>query len=109
MIKLLQDKKVLFFDIGYTLDMPASGDWMFTKLFLQEAGEKLKEHTDDEISSARDAGLRFLTRNHLVTDVDAECEQFRKYYSIISDELGLGLSGEQLERAARDRSYNMDN
>ena len=109
MIKLLQDKKVLFFDIGYTLDMPASGDWMFTNLFLQEAGEKLKEHTAAEISSARDAGLRFLTRNHLVTNVDAECEQFRQYYSIISDELGLGLSGEQLERAARDRSYNMEN
>ena len=37
------------------------------------------------------------------------CEQFRQYYSIISDELGLGLSGEQLELAARDRAYNMDN
>jgi HAD superfamily hydrolase (TIGR01509 family) len=109
MIRLLQDKKVLFFDIGYTLDMPASGDWMFTGLFLREAGEKLKEHTGEEISCARNAGLRFLTQNHLVTSVDAECAQFRQYYSIISDELGLGLSGEQLDRAARDRSYNMDN
>ena len=109
MIRLLQDKKVLYFDIGYTLDMPASGDWMFTGLFLREAGEKLKEHTGEEISCARNAGLRFLTQNHLVTSVEAECAQFRQYYSIISDELGLGLSGEQLDRAARDRSYNMDN
>ena len=109
MIRLLQDKKVLYFDIGYTLDMPASGDWMFTNLFLREAGDRLKEHTDAEISCARDAGLRFLTQNHLVTSVEAECAQFRQYYSIISDELGLGLSGEQLDRAARDRSYNMDN
>ena len=60
MIRQLQDKKVLFFDVGYTLDMPASGDWMFTGLFLREAGEKLKEHTGEEISRARDAGLRFL-------------------------------------------------
>ena len=109
MIQELENKTVLFFDIGYTLDMPASGDWMFTNLFLQEAGERLKEYTDAEISSARDAGLHFLTQNHLVTDVDAECAQFRRYYSIISDELGLGLSGEQLERAARDRATNMDN
>ena len=50
MIQQLQDKKVLFFDVGYTLDMPASGDWMFTGLFLREAGEKLKEHTGEEIS-----------------------------------------------------------
>ena len=109
MIRLLQDKKVLFFDIGYTLDMPASGDWMFTNLFLREAGDRLKEHTDAEISRARNVGLRFLMENHLVASVEAECVQFRQYYSIISDELGLGLSGEQLDRAARDRAYNMDN
>ena len=70
MISQLQGKKVLFFDIGYTLDMPASGDWMFTALFLRETGQKLKEHTGEEISRARDAGLRFLTENHLVTSVD---------------------------------------
>ena len=87
MISQLQGKKVLFFDIGYTLDMPASGDWMFTALFLREAGQKLKEHTGEEISRARDAGLRFLTENHLVTSVDAECAQFRQYYSIIRDVL----------------------
>ena len=42
MILHLRDKKVIFFDVGYTLDMPASGDWMFTNRFLQEAGDKLK-------------------------------------------------------------------
>ena len=104
MIRLLQDKKVLFFDIGYTLDMPASGDWMFTGLFLREAGEPERLPWP-----RRNVGLRFLMENHLVASVEAECVQFRQYYSIISDELGLGLSGEQLDRAARDRAYNMDN
>ena len=27
MIELLKDKKVIFFDVGYTLDYPLSGDW----------------------------------------------------------------------------------
>lgn len=27
MLEVLRDKKVIFFDIGYTLDYPASGDW----------------------------------------------------------------------------------
>ena len=39
MIDQLKDKRVIFFDVGYTLDRPASGDWMFTNRFLQEAGE----------------------------------------------------------------------
>lgn len=26
MLEVLRDKKVIFFDIGYTLDYPASGD-----------------------------------------------------------------------------------
>ena len=34
MLHLLTDKKVIFFDVGYTLDMPASGDWMFTNSFF---------------------------------------------------------------------------
>lgn len=43
MLDILRDKKVIFFDVGYTLDMPASRDWMFTNKFLELAGEKLKQ------------------------------------------------------------------
>ena len=42
MLDILRDKKVIFFDVGYTLDAPASGDWMFTNRFLELAGDKLK-------------------------------------------------------------------
>ena len=109
MIDQLKDKKVIFFDVGYTLDMPASGDWMFTKRFLEEAGDVLKRRGRDEISRAWEAGLRFLAGEHLVTTVDAEIDQFYRYYSILSDELNLGLSEEQRKRIARDRACNMEN
>ena len=109
MIDQLQDKKVLFFDVGYTLDMPASGDWMFTKRFLAEAGEALKRRGSAEISRARNNALRFLAGNHLVTTVEAEIEQFHRYYSMISDELDLALSEEQRWLIARDRACNMGN
>ena len=49
MIDLLKNKEVIFFDVGYTLDMPASGDWMFTNRFLELAGEKLKQKTETEL------------------------------------------------------------
>ena len=109
MIQQIKNRKVIFFDVGYTLDMPASGDWMFTKRFLEEAGDRLKTRNDDEVSRARETGLRFLTQNHLVTTVEAECEQFYQYYSILSDELGLELSAEQRMAVARDRARNMEN
>ena len=109
MIQQLKDKKVIFFDVGYTLDMPASGDWMFTGRFLEEAGGRLKTCSDQEISAAREAGLRFLARNHLVTTVEAEIDQFYQYYSIVSGELGLSLSEAQRKEIARDRACNMKN
>ena len=109
MIEQLKDKKVIFFDVGYTLDRPASGDWMFTNRFLEEAGGLLEARGEEEISRAREAGLRFLAQNHLVRTVEEECAQFYRYYSIISDELRLGLSEAQLQEIARDRACNMKN
>ena len=109
MIQQLQDKKVLFFDVGYTLDMPASGDWMFTKRFLEETGTELKTRGSGEISRARDAALRFLAGEHLVTTVEAEIDQFYRYYSMISDDLDLALTDEQRRLIARDRACNMEN
>ena len=109
MIGQLKEKKVIFFDVGYTLDKPASGDWMFTNRFLAEAGDALKNRESEAVIRARDTGLRFLAGNHLVTTVEAEIDQFYRYYSIISDELDLALSEEQRRQIARDRACNMEN
>ena len=109
MIDILKNKKVIFFDVGYTLDAPASGDWMFTNMFLELAGEKLKQRTDTEIQRARDAGLRYLAQDHLIQTVEAEIQNFFDYYSIVSEQLDLGLSEEERNRIARDRACNMKN
>ena len=109
MIDLLKNKEVIFFDVGYTLDMPASGDWMFTNRFLELAGDKLKQRTETEIQMARDAGLRYLAQDHLIQTVEAEIQNFFDYYSIISDQLNLGLTEEERNQIARDRACNMEN
>ena len=109
MLDILRDKKVIFFDVGYTLDAPASGDWMFTNKFLELAGEKLKQRTETEIQRARDTGLRYLNQDHLILTVEAEIRNFFDYYSIISDQLDLGLSEEERDRIAQDRACNMKN
>ena len=109
MLDILGDKKVIFFDVGYTLDKPASGDWMFTNRFLELTGDKLKQRTDSEIQRARDAGLRYLAQDHLIQSVEAEIQNFFDYYSIVSDKLDLGLSEEERNQIARDRACNMEN
>lgn len=109
MISQLKDRNVIFFDVGYTLDRPASGDWMFTKKFLTETGDALKTRGSEEIRRAADTALRFLLENHLVLTVEEETEQFYRFYSIFSDELHLGLSEAQLRQVARDRACNMEN
>lgn len=109
MLDMLRNKKVIFFDVGYTLDAPASGDWMFTNRFLELAGEKLKQRTEAEIQRARDAGLRYLARDHLIQTVEAEIQNFFDYYSVISDQLDLGLTEKERDWIARDRACNMEN
>ncbi len=109
MLSILRDKKVIFFDVGYTLDAPASGDWVFTNMFLELAGEKLKQRTEADIQQVRGAGLRFLAQSHLVQTVEAEIRNFFDYYSIISDQLDLGLSEDIRDTIARDRACNMKN
>lgn len=107
MLELLKDKKVIFFDVGYTLDFPATGDWMFTKRFWSVVGDRLDRFREDEIVRARDAGWKYLAANHLVPDVEQEFRQMSRYYTILSDELGLGLTGAEAEDIARDRTWNM--
>ena len=109
MHKILRDKKVVFFDVGYTLDAPASGDWMLIRRFQELAGEKLKARNNAEIREAWEAGLEYLTGNHLVTTTEEEFRQFVRFYSIFSDRLNLGLSTEETEEIARSRTYEMDN
>ena len=82
---------------------------MFTNKFLELAGEKLKQRTETEIQRARDTGLRYLDQDHLILTVEAEIRNFFDYYSIISDQLDLGLSEEERDRIAQDRACNMKN
>lgn len=105
----LAGKKVIFFDVGYTIDYPASGDWMFTCKFNEIAGKRIKECSEEQISQARNAGMVFLERNHFIRDEKEEVKNMYNYYKIISDELKLGMTSEEIETVAEDRTYNMDN
>lgn len=109
MMNILKNKKVIFFDVGYTLDYPASGDWMIINKFNEIC--RIKDITLDKekLQKAKDTAVAFLSNNHLVFTEDAEYEQFQKFYSIIDKELGLTLSDYEIQQIAYDRTYNMNN
>ena len=109
MRELLSDKSVIFFDVGYTIDYPASGDWVFTNRFYESAADKINRCPAEQIRKAKAAGLVYLANNHLIRDEEEETDRFFHYYSIISEALQLKLTEDEIMEIARDRTYNMDN
>lgn len=109
MLEILKDKKYIFFDVGYTLDYPASGDWMFTKKFYEIVGDKLNKYSSVEIQKARELSLEYLEKNHLVKSTEDEYHQFIRYYSDILKYLNLSLTEKEIQAIADDRTNNMGN
>ncbi len=109
MNKVLDDKKVVFLDVGYTLDAPASGDWMLTNRFYEIVGDRIKGIDTERIDKAKYVGFEYLEKNHLLFTMEEEYKQCIEFYSIVSNELNLGLSAKETEEMAYDRTYNMEN
>lgn len=109
MHEILRDKKFIFFDVGYTLEYPASGDWTYTNKFLETAGERFSAVDEAEKLRAAAKGFEFTEKHHLVFTVAEEIVCYRELYAFISDELRLGLTEKEIDAISRDRAYNMDN
>jgi len=109
MLEELKGKKHIFFDVGYTLDRPASGDWYFTNRFNEIAGERIARCGEEEIRRARAEAGKYAAAHHKVREVDEEIDCLTRYYAIVSEVLGLGLTDVEARDIARDRATNMDN
>lgn len=109
MLEAIKGKKAIFFDVGYTLVHPLSGDWMFTRKLRALAGNRVDGHSPAEIRRAMDASIAYLEAHHRMRLVEEECRQFVLYYSELSKRLDLGLTPSQVQEAAYDRVLNMDN
>ena len=112
MHEIIADKKVIFFDMGNTIDYPASGDWWFTNRFNEVAGERVEKCSPEDIHQALEAGVDYLDKNHLIGPENAEEEEYKQlsaFYTIISDRLDLKMTETEIADVARDRAFNMDN
>jgi len=109
MLDILKDKRHIFFDVGYTLDMPASGDWYFTNRFNEIVGDRIRACSEADIRRARAEAGKYIADHHLVREVEEEEACMKHYYSIISDVLGLKLRNREVAEIAHDRATNMEN
>jgi len=109
MHEVLNGKKVIFFDVGYTLDRPLSGSWLLTNRFYELAGERFHSLPDETQNAALTQCIGNLLRNHKVKDMEEECRQFSGFYEELDQILGLGLTAKEISSIALDRTYNMGN
>jgi putative hydrolase of the HAD superfamily len=86
------DIKGILFDSGDTLVFPRSGSWWpgpdFESILLQY-GIDAADFETDTMRLALDEGYTYLDANHQVANLEEEKDQFRTYYRIICDKLGI--------------------
>jgi putative hydrolase of the HAD superfamily len=103
--------KGIFFDLGWVLFYPASGDWLLTRKCYEYIDTSVwqtipKERTE----AAYAAALQYLDDNHLILNVADEHTQFRSMYQIFADALPeLHLSADALDAISHDKVFNDDN
>ena len=103
--------KGIFFDIGWTLLRPASGDFFVNTKMLECIDTKtFAAIPQDKKTAAFDQALKYLDDHHLVLSEDEELKQFEVFYSMLADGLPeLALTKEQTRKIAHSKVYDMDN
>lgn len=103
--------KGIFFDVGWTMNEPASGHWMITKKAYEYMNINVVNSLPKErISKTFEQCMDYLNKNHLIKTEEDEYEQLKIFYTMLSDGLPeLKISREQIEEIAHDKVYNMNN
>lgn len=111
MAKLHAPIKGIFFDLGWTLFTPTSGDWMYTKVgrkfFPKEAMAALPQEKHKAVLAECE---EYLNTHHLLSTMEEEYGQFHRYFTVLAQAFPeLGVSEKDIGEMMEDRMYNMEN
>ena len=107
---MMKKIKGILFDLGWTLEVPASGSWMFVNRFYDFVPKERFEAIDPgKREWAHQRAYQPLADHHHVLTLEEEYEQFIGYYGSLNRDLSLGLSEETVKEIARDHTWNWDN
>ncbi|MCH4207372.1 MAG: HAD-IA family hydrolase [Solobacterium sp.] len=100
----------IFFDIGWTLEYPVSGDWNLTEHFYKEYPEVRRESFSAEVwDHAIDQAMAPVYQNHLLKTLDDEEDIFTQYFYILMNTLpGYSIDEAHARALAHERTYNND-
>lgn len=109
--KPLEGILAVYFDLGWTLEAPANGDWLVTRRFIELCNPcGFASVSGKRLQDAVDHAGRYLAANHKLETMKQEETQFTHFYSLIAKELPcLGLTDEKAADIAYDRTYNIEN
>ncbi len=103
--------KGIFFDLGWTLLCPASGDWMFShfaRRYFPE--EKLAALPQDRLAAVKREATQYLDTHHRLSTVEEEYQQFSQYFLMLAEAFPqLGLGKGDIEKIAGDKVHALDN
>jgi putative hydrolase of the HAD superfamily len=101
----------IFFDIGWTLNYPPSGNWMLgQKVFDCMDPVLFKSLPQNAIDMALSKAMRYLDEHHLLFSEEEEYTQFQTFYHIFVDSLPeIHLSREAIDQLAYDHVHNFAN
>jgi HAD superfamily hydrolase (TIGR01509 family) len=99
--------KAVFFDLGWSLVKPSSGDWTFTELFFQMYPEMhLDDVRTDRFQKSFARAYQPLMENPLMKDVDEQIRRYRVFFETFLADYGLTYTDEIVTRLAEDISTN---
>ena len=86
-------RQAVLFDLGWTLVVPRSGDWMLTPLFEQTFPAWREAIPPAEMERAQQRPAAYLAENHRLTTLTQEVAQITRWYELLGEALpALGMT-----------------
>ncbi|MBR2825493.1 MAG: HAD-IA family hydrolase [Solobacterium sp.] len=101
--------KGIFFDLGWTLMKPETGDWMLTKKFRKYYPLSVQNKVDSKVwNQALALASQPLIDHHLMSTREEELEAFTNFYYDLCSHASLSITKEIAREIAYDRTYHYE-
>lgn len=99
----------IFFDLGWTLETPKTGDWMLTERFYEHFPKEQVDAVDRDIwyAALRKASYPLII-SHQMSTLEEEEDAFTGFYYDLITNAGLTVSEETARDISRDRTYRWE-
>ena len=102
-MKLQAPIKGIFFDLGWTLIAPRSGNWMLSNFAA-------RYFPREGLEEARKAGMDYMDTHHLLSTMEEEHALFQEYYTMLAKALPeREIRDADIKAITDDHVYNADN